>query len=54
VITLTAEPNADSSFTGWGGACAGSQTTCTLTMTGDESATAIFNLQTLYLPEIRK
>jgi hypothetical protein len=39
--TLTATPAADSTFTGWSGACSGSAT-CDLTMNGDQSVTATF------------
>jgi phospholipase C len=43
-VTLTATPAAGSSFAGWGGACAGTSSTCTLTLTANEKVTAIFNL----------
>ncbi len=42
-VTLTATPPAGGSFTGWGGACTGKETTCTVTMTGDRSVTATFS-----------
>jgi uncharacterized repeat protein (TIGR02543 family) len=42
-LTLTATPGSDASFTGWGGACAGTSTTCTVSMTGDKSVTAAFS-----------
>ena len=42
-ITLTAAPAAGSSFTSWGGACSGSATTCTVTMSAAKSVTATFN-----------
>ena len=41
-VTLTATPDASAYFTGWGGACAGTDPTCTLTMHGDRSVTARF------------
>lgn len=43
-LTLTAAPDAGSSFDGWGGACAsaGTATTCTLTVTADAAITATF------------
>ena len=40
-ITLTADPDPGSTFTGWGGACAGSGT-CTLTMDRARDVTATF------------
>jgi GH25 family lysozyme M1 (1,4-beta-N-acetylmuramidase) len=41
-VTLTATPGTGSSFVGWGGDCAGSLTTCTLTMEADRNVTAMF------------
>ncbi|MCU1237736.1 MAG: hypothetical protein JWP63_5703 [Candidatus Solibacter sp.] len=41
-VTLTAVPDAGSSWTGWGGACSGTATTCTVVMTADKSVTALF------------
>jgi hypothetical protein len=41
-ITLTARPDAGLVFIGWGGACTGSGTTCTLTMNGDKTVNADF------------
>ena len=43
VVTLTAAPSAGSTFTGWTGACTGTASTCTITMTGDTTATATFS-----------
>jgi hypothetical protein len=40
-VTLTATPDAASTFTGWTGACSGS-TPCTLTLDQDKTATATF------------
>jgi hypothetical protein len=40
-LTLTATPNSDSEFTGWGGACSGTGT-CRLLMDGDKEITAEF------------
>lgn len=41
-ITLTAIPDANSSFGGWSGACSGQSTTCTTTLTQSRSAVATF------------
>jgi hypothetical protein len=41
-VTLTATPQGGSTFAGWGGACTGSSTTCTLTMNASKSVTATF------------
>jgi aryl-phospho-beta-D-glucosidase BglC (GH1 family) len=42
-VTLTAAPASGSTFAGWGGACAGTATTCTVSMTQARSVTATFN-----------
>lgn len=41
-VQLTAAPASGSSFTGWAGACAGSATTCDVTLDAAASATATF------------
>ncbi len=41
-VTLSAGPNADSSFAGWSGACSGNSPGCTTIIDADESVTAIF------------
>ena len=41
-ITLTAAPDAGSTFLGWGGACAGAALTCDLTMDAARTVTASF------------
>jgi GH25 family lysozyme M1 (1,4-beta-N-acetylmuramidase) len=41
-FTLTAVPDEDAYFLGWGGACSGTATTCTVTMQGNRSVTAEF------------
>ena len=41
-VTLTADPGAASTFSGWGGDCSGNAQTCTLTMDGPKSVTATF------------
>ncbi len=40
-VTLSAIPDSDSAFTGWGGACSGTAT-CTITMTANTQVTAKF------------
>jgi uncharacterized repeat protein (TIGR02543 family) len=42
VVTLTATPDAGQPWIGWSGACSGTSTTCTLTMTADKAVTANF------------
>jgi uncharacterized repeat protein (TIGR02543 family) len=42
-LTLTATPAAGARFIRWGGACAGTRTTCTLTVTAATSVTATFS-----------
>lgn len=41
-VTLTAEPESDSIFAGWSGACAGSALTCTVTLGPDLGINAAF------------
>ena len=41
-VTLTATPDRGYTFTGWSGACSGTQTTCAVSMTGDRSFSATF------------
>ncbi|GEM_PF-3030713 len=43
-VTLTAMPAAGYVFTGWSGACTGTTTTCTVSMTGAKLVTATFTL----------
>jgi uncharacterized repeat protein (TIGR02543 family) len=43
VITLTAIPGSGGDFIGWGGACAGTSTTCQVSMTSDISVSAAFS-----------
>jgi hypothetical protein len=45
VVTLTAAPNASSTFTGWSGVCSGTATTCQVTMNANKSAGATFALR---------
>ncbi|HEY1017316.1 MAG TPA: LamG-like jellyroll fold domain-containing protein, partial [Herpetosiphonaceae bacterium] len=47
--TLTAAPSAGSTFTRWGGACAGTQTTCSVTLSQSRAVTATFTLNTYSL-----
>ncbi|MFO7545575.1 MAG: InlB B-repeat-containing protein [Trueperaceae bacterium] len=42
-VTLSAQANLGSNFTGWGGACSGT-TTCQVVMSGDRTVNATFNL----------
>jgi uncharacterized repeat protein (TIGR02543 family) len=42
VVTLTATPDPGQPWVGWGGACSGTATTCTLTMTANQNVTANF------------
>ena len=41
-MTLTEAPDAGSSFSGWGGDCSGSATSCTVTMNAVKTVTATF------------
>ena len=41
-VTLTATPQTASTFTSWGGACSGTQPTCTVTMNSAQSVSATF------------
>jgi hypothetical protein len=41
-VTLTALPNANSTFAGWSGACSGTSTTCQVTMNNNASVGASF------------
>ena len=41
-VVLTVAPVAGSQFLGWGGACSGTATSCTVTMAGDQSVTTSF------------
>src|SRR5579862_3157430 len=42
-VTLSETPDSGSSFTSWGGACTGSATTCTVSMTSAKSVSATFS-----------
>ena len=42
VVTLTANPASNSTFGGWSGACSGDDSSCLLTMNGNERVTATF------------
>jgi hypothetical protein len=41
-VTLTAAPARNATFTGWDGACSGTNTTCTVTMDASKSVSAAF------------
>jgi hypothetical protein len=43
LVKLYASPNPGSSFSGWGGACAGNGSTCIVTMSEAKTVTATFN-----------
>ncbi|HYV97233.1 MAG TPA: InlB B-repeat-containing protein, partial [Gemmatimonadaceae bacterium] len=47
-VTLTEAPSAGHTFTGWGGACTGTATTCVVTMSQAKSVTATFSLPTTF------
>lgn len=49
-VILTAVAGADSEFTGWAGACAGTDATCVVTMDADKAVTATFDEVTEPLP----
>ena len=42
LVTLTARAQGNRIFLGWGGACSGTATTCTLTMDANKAVTATF------------
>jgi uncharacterized repeat protein (TIGR02543 family) len=44
LVTLSSSPASGSVFSGWKGACAGSESTCTVTMAQAQTVTAIFDL----------
>ncbi len=44
MVTLTATPDTGASFAGWGGACSGMATTCTVTVSDATSVTATFHI----------
>ena len=41
-VTLTATPDSGNSFSGWKGVCSGFETTCTLTINGSKTVSALF------------
>jgi len=45
-VTLTAAPGTGTNFSSWGGACSGSKTTCTISITAATNVTASFVAQT--------
>ncbi|SJM94380.1 conserved hypothetical protein [Crenothrix polyspora] len=51
-VTLTAMPDANALFDGWGGTCPSNTTTCTLTINAAKSVTATFTKQTGVLSKL--
>ena len=49
IVTLTAVADTDSSFTGWGGACSGTEATVTVTLDASKTCTATFTAETYVL-----
>lgn len=49
VVTLTSITDPSSTFGGWSGACRGNSSACTVTMSGNRSVTATFNVKTYSL-----
>jgi uncharacterized repeat protein (TIGR02543 family) len=41
-VVLTATPDANATFVGWGGACAGTEPGCTVVMSEDRAVSAVF------------
>jgi hypothetical protein len=52
-VTLIAAPGANSRFAGWGGACAGRNPTCHVTVAADTSVTATFAALDRTAPKVR-
>ena len=52
LVTLTATPQANSVFLGWGGACSGTALTCTVTMDQARSVTANFVATYVVTPSV--
>lgn len=54
-LTLSAQPDPGTIFTGWQGGCTGLTPTCTIHMIGDQQVTAGFAIaRYIYLPAIRR
>jgi hypothetical protein len=51
VVTLTEKPAAGSTFAGWSGAASGDAASVKITISGDTTVTATFNLTTPYNPD---
>ncbi len=49
IVTLTAVADTHSSFTGWGGACSGTEATVTVTLDASKTCTATFTAETYVL-----
>lgn len=53
-VTLSASANAGSVFVGWGGACSGTASTCTVLMSQAQAVSASFEPQALVLLQVSK
>jgi hypothetical protein len=51
-VTLTTQPDANSVFSGWSGACSGTATTCQVTMNSNKSVTATFSAAGINQPTV--
>jgi len=53
-VTLKADPNPNSTFEGWSGACGGTNLICSVTMDGSKSVTATFTLKPMAILTVSK
>ncbi len=54
IVTLTAVANSNSTFTGWGGDCSGSSSTCNINVAATKNVTATFSLTPTYTLTLSK